>query len=202
MKELLSVLILVITIGGLALVSLISLGIIKPRVFASFFHQKSTSRPKAQEDLPTVMESPKTRCMNFWNLEQLDRNGEVIHTVPIYDVPEEGLMIGVDRGCPIRLKMEGTSSTVGRFHAMICEDDYGYYLVDNHSRNGIYNLKHQRIHQVDLTDGLEIYLADVRIRFSAHNPFQESQKTVAYPQKTVAANAYQRIIHQNSMNGF
>lgn len=147
--------------------------------------QSQRSKRKSWEEEPETEEScfhgfpfertfesgmeTNTQFMNFWVMEQLDQNGKCLKVFEISKVPEKGLVIGSANDCDIKIS---GSRFVGRHHAAIGQDEKGLFLQDLDSTNGMFDQNTKKIKQLEITDRKEAYLANVKIRFRAINPFQ------------------------------
>lgn len=110
------------------------------------------------EDLPRLI------------VEQLSmKTGKVVHRYSIQDIPEDGVSISrptanegdilLDPVCP-------EANSVSQCHLLIGEDEQGFFVVDNHSRQGTYiNGIDERIEGTAVTNGLVLMLGKQPIRF-------------------------------------
>jgi hypothetical protein len=110
----------------------------------------------------------KTSFMNFWIMEQLDDYGKPLKVFEISQIPEKGLSIGCAADCDFQVT---GSRFVGRHHAVIGQDEKGLFIQDCNSTNGIFDENQKKVKQMDIKDGMFMYLANVRVRFRTVNPF-------------------------------
>ena len=88
----------------------------------------------------------------------------------VCDIPENGVGISrpnADKGDIFLSGKTKTALTVSENHALIGIDDSGLFLQDNYSSNHTYREDGKtRIDEVDITDGLILYLGSQPVRFS------------------------------------
>lgn len=118
----------------------------------------------------------KTQIIPVMVVEQLDERGRVENKYDLLEIPEEGVLIGRSPECMIQIP--DSKNNVGRYHAIIGKDKQGIFIQDNNSKNGIFNVNKKRVKQLDVNEGTECYLANVKIRFKPINPFEKCESSM------------------------
>lgn len=101
-----------------------------------------------------------TVWMPSWMIMYRSRDGVV--EVPLSLNIGELYRIGKDSNCDLVIP---SSMFLGRIHAVISRDKDGYFIQDNNSKNGMFADGTTRIEEADITDGLCVRLANVKLTF-------------------------------------
>lgn len=161
----------VIAMVFIVLVVILSLfGFIQPKKKPDLFKQPDL-KPGGGEGF--FQEDRKTAIMSFWIMEQLNQEDKVVKTFEITNIPENGLVLGVGNDCDFQLE---PYRYISHQHAVIGQDEKGMFIQDSDSKNGMYNSEQKRVKQLDIKDGLTVYLGNNKICFHAINPFKSVYK--------------------------
>ena len=170
----------VIAIVLIVLVVILSLfGIIYPQKNlrllkqADFLKKEKMSQTELGSSEDFFKEDKKTAIMSFWIMEQLNSEDKVVKTFEITNIPEKGLVLGVGYDCDFQLE---AGRYISHQHAVIGQDEKGMFIQDLDSKNGMYNSDQMRVKQLDIKDGLIVYLGNNKICFHAVNPFKKVYK--------------------------
>jgi len=124
-----------------------------------------------------------TEPMPTWMIVHHGRHG--IAEIPMSLNNDESCYIGADANCDIVIS---GSTHVSRIHAIASRDVEGYFIQNNSSVNGMYvGDSTERHNQIDITDGLCIRLADVKLTFKKINLLSDDLGATVSPTRRVRA---------------
>lgn len=107
-----------------------------------------------------------TYIMPTWGIQLLNTEGEPIKKKDISFLPGKGFYIGSSEDCDFVINSPFISSK----HAVIAQDDDGYFIKDLNSKNKL-RVENEIVDQADLRDGLIVYLANIPCRIVKEDPF-------------------------------
>lgn len=141
-----------------------------------------SERPMKTEIYNSYAEND-TLTVSPWNLNVLNKNGDIIRSVAIPLSPDSYEEVVIGRGQPNKDEQPNTilipDMTVSNPHAVIRNIRGDYILSDENSKNGIItfvNDEEQKHSELKLTDGLLVYLGNVPIAFTKSN----SRKKISF----------------------
>ena len=112
-----------------------------------------------------------TYIMPSWEIQLLNDRGETVKKKPISFLPGKGFYIGSSEECDFVIKSPFISSK----HAIIAEDENGYFIKDLNSKNKI-RVENEVVEEIDLRDGMLLYLANIPCRIVKEDPFAVFEK--------------------------
>ena len=104
-------------------------------------------------------------------MEQLNpKTMKSVKEFKVGSIPKEGVSISrpnaeVDDGILLS-KATSEAFTVSPHHAVIAEDEKGLFIQDCHSKNNMFDKDHNKVEELDITDGMIVYLGRQPVRFS------------------------------------
>lgn len=112
-----------------------------------------------------------TYIMPTWEIQLLNDRGEIVKKKPISFLPGKGFYIGSSEECDFVIKSPFISSK----HAIIAEDENGYFIKDLNSKNKI-RVENEVVEEIDLRDGMLLCLANIPCRIVKEDPFMIFEK--------------------------
>lgn len=112
-----------------------------------------------------------TQIMSFSKIQVYTNYGML--EFPLVFKGTNDFLIGTSEKCDLVLKPE-YSQFISNIHCFITRSESGLILEDYNSTNGIYvyeENEYRQVDQVELINGKEVFLGDLRIRFASSNPF-------------------------------
>lgn len=107
-----------------------------------------------------------TVCMSFWIVENIDHNGRVKQSKDLVVDNGKGYYIGRSNECEFKIN----NMKVSEKHAVISQDEKGFFIRDCGSTNGIWH-NEKKIDESDISDGMILYIANECLKFRKLDPF-------------------------------
>jgi len=133
-------------------------------------------KPTSDNRETSASDDGHTRIMPAWNVLYHSRRGIV--EVPLV-LTNNKFTIGKNKDCDLVIT---DSSYVGRTHAIVSHDKYGYFIVDYKSKNGMFLFgNEERKDELPITDGLCVRLANIKISFKKMDMFDNEDSDTEIP---------------------